>query len=409
MSFGLLKGNTPPIAVDFGVASLKALQIMQGDERTIIASARAFTPDELIDKPAERLAYQSGELARMLRSADFRGKRAVCSVSATLTFVQHIQVQRVEGMTLDGMVSQRVAEITNRPASSYILRRIEVGEVMRGGARRDEIICVAIPREAVMSHMRALRTCKLEPVGVHTEHLALVRSIDHITRRTEDASLVTLLIDIGYGSTRIVVTHGQDAVIARTLLVGGRQLDAMSAKQSGCDLGEAHRRRVATLAMRTPHSVEEGVRRPVEAALDGRARTVAPAPHSAVVSTLDDRRVGARPVGVTDLDGGVALPERARAVMDIFRETLCDEIALAVRYHRALFPDRSIGRTIFFGGESMCADLCRRISDELRLDASLGDPLSLFRQGPASEFTDAGGPTPEWAVALGLCVSPTDL
>src|SRR5690606_17085390 len=197
------------------VSSLKVLQIMPGDVPSLVASAIVQTPDDLLDKPAERLAFQSGELARMLRSNDFRGRRAVCSVSATLTFVQHLQAQRTEGVPLDVQVSQRLTELTGRDAATFILRHSEVGESIRTGIRRAEVMCIAIPREAVMSHMRVLRSCKLEPVGVHSEHLALVRSIDHINKRAEDAGYATLLVDVGYSSTKIVVTHGREPVMAR--------------------------------------------------------------------------------------------------------------------------------------------------------------------------------------------------
>lgn len=421
MSFGLIKANTPPIAVDFGVSSLKVLQIIPGDTPSLVWSAHAQTPDELLDKPTERLAYQAGELSRLLRSGDFRGKRAVCSVSATLTFVQHVQTQRIEGASLDNMVAQRVAELTGRDASSYILRHIEVGEVLRAGARRSELLCVAIPREAVISHMRALRTCKLEPVGVHTEHLALVRSIDHLNKRAEDSRYATLLVDVGYSATKIIMTHGREPVMARTLLVGGRHLDAMSAKQSGCDLAEARRRRISGLSLAAVEAAPapaqgmaagaplaavaaDSVRyQSMNGALIGRG--------SSETTTAEDRRIGLPAPGLADLESATVNPGRGAEAMDIFRETLSDEIALAIRYHRALFPDKAVQRVIFFGGESVHADMCRYIASELKLSSRLGDPLAALSKAPGAgaDSKAENHPSPAWAVAMGLCVSPTDL
>lgn len=420
MSFGLLKANTPPIAVDFGVSSLKVLQILPGDSPSLLWSAHAQTPDELLDKPNERLAYQSNELARLLRSGDFRGKRAVCSVSATLTFVQHVQTQRTEGVSLDNMVAQRVGELTGRDATSYILRHIEVGEVIRAGARRSEVMCVAIPREAVISHMRALRTCKLEPVGVHTEHLALVRSIDHLNKRAEDSQYATLLVDVGYSATKLVMAHGREPVMARTLLVGGRHLDALSAKQAGCDLSEARRRRITGLSLAATEKAE-----PARAAMAGApASAGAYQPNNGndaagtmarsaddTVAVAEDRRIGMPSPGLTSIEAGAETGGRGAEAMALFRETLADEISLAVRYHRALFPDKTVQRVIFFGGESVHADMCRYIATELRLPARLGDPLAALAKSTAgrTEPKADARPSPAWAVAMGLCVSPTDL
>ena len=85
---GLLKASLSPIAIDFGVAGLKALQIsLSGDSPSLVGASILPTPDDLTDKPEERLASQVEELPKLLRAGGLTGKRAGFSVSATVTRV----------------------------------------------------------------------------------------------------------------------------------------------------------------------------------------------------------------------------------------------------------------------------------------------------------------------------------
>ena len=67
MSLGLSKGTISPIAIDFGVASLKVLQLADGDAPFVVASAYLETPSELLAKDSERLQYQFSALPKLLK------------------------------------------------------------------------------------------------------------------------------------------------------------------------------------------------------------------------------------------------------------------------------------------------------------------------------------------------------
>ena len=81
-----------------------------------------------------------------------------------------------------------------------------------------------------------------------------------------------------------------------------------------------------------------------------------------------------------------------------------------VRYHEALYPGRRIGRCIFVGGESRQHDLCMELARGLRLTAKAADPLSRISASAGNTTNiDLSQPQPGWGVAVGLCLSPTDL
>ena len=93
-----LSGNSqPPIALDFGASSLKALQVGAGDLPELISAAAIDTPDELMANPAKRIAFQIEALPDLIRAGRFKGKRAVCGIPAGHTVVKHLQAQPTQG------------------------------------------------------------------------------------------------------------------------------------------------------------------------------------------------------------------------------------------------------------------------------------------------------------------------
>jgi hypothetical protein len=66
---------------------------------------------------------------------------------------------------------------------------------------------------------------------------------------------------------------------------------------------------------------------------------------------------------------------------------------------------------IFLGGESRQRLVCEHLARSLRLAAQSVDPLArLARSGKVPcEGVDVTAPQPGWAVAVGMCLSPTDL
>ncbi len=389
MSFRWLKPGGAAIAVDFGTTSLKLLQLGEGEELSMSAAAALPTPPELRDKPAERLAFQADAIPRLLKDAPFRGRRVVCSIPAAQTMVHHLQVQRSDSVPLDKTLGDEIRQATGRDPSTLILRHLEVGEVIRAGSKRSEMICIAMPREVVLACVRALRDARLEAVGIHCEHLAAVRSLDRIQRRASDAENTNLIVDVGGGTTKVIVAHGRDTVFAKTLLIG-----VLSSAAGAAAPARVAESRVPAANPRLPVGA-------AASAASGAAETQASA-----VATETDRRNGAPPPGLNGLEC-----DRAARVAHPALEALNDEISICIRYHQAVFPDRPITRLVFVGGGAADTGLCRELARRLRLPAQVADPLPALARasGTRASGVDFSQPTPGWAVPLGLCFSPRDL
>jgi len=405
-----------PIAVDFGSASVKVLQATVGDRPTIVAAAEIRVPDEIRGQPLEaRLDFLSDALAGVLRGGDFRGKRVVCAPPAGLMRVQHVQVAGGDATAARGQVAATLESQLQCLPGSLIVRSREVAETARDGQVRGEHLAFAMGREDAMRHVDFFRRRGLQLVGMHGGIEAMVYAFDHLHRRSEDAELTTLYVDLGWGATKVAITHGTGTVFAKTVQLGGRHFDQVAAAALRCDPATARARRISEAFLRAdapvpgrPVAAPARLAPEVEAPAMLRAAMLAAEPDPVAVAT--DRRRGVEPAALgVPVTPDAAAPTGGPDFSEII-ESLADELSMCLRYHGAIFPGRRVDRAVFLGGEARQLGLCRRLAAALHVHAKAGDPLARMI-GPE---TPAGLPEPEaphpgWAVACGLLAAPVDL
>lgn len=365
-----------PLSVDFGVGALKILQLAAGDTPSIASAVQLDTPDDLLDNPGKRLAFQIEALPKLLKHGKFRTNRAVCAVPIGQMVCKHIQVIPSDDLPLDKAAAVQIgAQLGCDPGA--LLVRCRVVEGAKSGGKR-EVICFAAARDFVARLMGALKSAKLDPVGIHNEFAASLRSIDAIAQPGQSSSETdgapTLVLDLGAGSTKAIIAHGSRMVFARSIEMGARQMDELIAHQLRCTVREARSARMG---------LERLIPRPAAVAVGGDAEA----------PVMPVRPVGPQP----DLTEPL--------------EILVDEASMCLRYHKSLFPDRPVEKVVFLGGQSRQRLVCEHLARSLRLAAQSVDPLArLARSGKVpSEGVDVTAPQPGWACAVGMCLSPTDL
>ncbi len=361
---GLLNASACPIAVDFGVGSLKVLQITNTDPSGLIAAAALETPLELVGDHAKRLAFQAQQLPRLIKGMAFKGKRAVCSIPASQMFCKHMQFAKTDGVSLETLVQTAVPQQLEVPENSLLLRHVEVAGATSPATGRTEVICLAAARELVSRLMASLRACKLEVVGIHPECLATIRAFKPASEKDEKPDRTTLYLDIGAGTTKAMIAHGSELVFAKTILVGGRHLDEAIARRHNASVDWAHESRLSAESL---------------------------VPTETAPSAEFERK--------TPID----LSEQL--------ETLTDEVAMCLRYHESLFPGRRVDRAILVGGECRHKPFAEHVARALRLPTHIADPMArVARSGtePARNV-DMNAPQPGWTVPFGLSLCPTDL
>jgi type IV pilus assembly protein PilM len=418
MAFGMFSAQLSPIAIDFGSARLKLLQVQMADRPLLQAAAEVPVPQSLAGNQEQMLEHCGQELPRILRDGRFKGKRAVCAIPSGFTFIQHMQISAAtDAASLEEAVKAQLQVQMGCSPRSVVVRSIDVAEVNRGGQVRREVICFAVARETVMRYVELLRRIKLEVVGVHTETMAMVRSFDHLNRRAEDAKVTTLYVDFGFSGIRVAVAHGRVIRFARFVPLGGRHFDQTIAEGLHCDLPSAQAHRISACASmvypRSPrYRSDEELPEGMAIYRSAFARAAADSePEPAGPATMMERRSGNVPPELRHQVPPEALNHNLNVDLSEPLQTVTDELSMCLRYHRALFPRRPIDRVIFLGGESRQPWLCQHLISQLHIPAQMGDPMARLRRDelvkPMGVSLDE--PQPGWAVPYGLCTAPTDL
>jgi Tfp pilus assembly PilM family ATPase len=422
-ALGHFAGGTLPIAIDFGVSSLKILQIEGGDTPSLIAAAAAEVPDGIRDDAAKRFAWQFQALPKVIRAAGFKGRRAVCAIPAAQMFCKHMQFPRSDGVDLKSLVEAAVPQHLECMPETLIYRHVLVEGASPQGAApgsKSEVICLAAARDLVSRMMQTVRDARLECVGMQPEFTAALAAFGHVNRRAEDATTGTLYLDLAHGTTKVMIGHGSNLVFAKSIPMAGRELDSAVARTLDMDIPAARARRLASAELVTIPA--PGPKTPCAAGLamiasgGQRARSIGSEQADAESETAtaeEERRSGMTPIGFTT---DIRLQPAAPVIGPEFDltdqlEILTDEIAGCMRYYEAIFPGKRVQRAIFVGGESRHRGLCQHIARRLRLPAQVADPLArMARTGKEPcAGVDFSQPQPGWAVAFGLSLCPTDL
>jgi len=406
-TMGIPVGLGLPIAVDFGIGSLKVIQVEAGDPPRLVAAACLETPDELLNDHPGRLEFQFKALPRLIREGGFRGKRAVCTIPAWQTACKCFQFQKCEGVSVGELVKAALPAQLGVSPDSIVYRYIEVSNPTQAG--KAEVIVLAAARDQVEHLMKGLVQAKLEPVGMQSEFIAAVRAFDHITKREGDVNVTTLFLDMGVGSTKVMIAHGKHLVFARLIDVGGRHLDELASKQLDCGLAEARATRLSMEMKAVPAATAAGGAAGVAPPAGGAAAVPATTPVGADRRTNEAEMPKGFGGNLLEQEPVHVAPEPVR--LDEPLEMLIDEVQICLRYHASQFPGRKIDRAVFVGGESRHRGLCQHIARGLRLPAQTADPLAwIARTGlEPARGVDMKQPQPGWAVPIGLCLSPTDL
>ncbi len=424
MGFGPLKrfvgqatpalGKTGPsaVAIDFGLGSLKLLQVIPGEPPTLVAAACLPTPEHLLNDALKRIEFQVAELPALIRKGGFKGRRAVCAVPAAAAFCKHMQFTRTDGVSLSSLIEAALPSQMGKAAHQVVFRYVEA-PVPERGVGKAEVVVTAVPRDLVNQLMGAVKAAKFEPVGIHGEFQAIIRAFDYLFKRPEEADLTTLYLDIGAGTINVVISHGQRLAFTRTIAMGGVHLDEAIARQLKISFEEAVkvRRELIHLTARDAGAARDA--RSAEAAAQVEASPLVTVAVGADGSSATGPTTATvKPATLEDLGlrhRGAARPPDPDLAEQL--EILTDEIWMCLRYHASLYPSRKIDRAVFVGGEARHKALCQHIARCLRVPSQVADPMArVARPGTGLlPGVDLSRAQPGWTVPLGLCLCPTDL
>jgi len=348
--------NTLPIGVDLGSSTLKMAQLRtSGGGVELLAAGLAEVPPPCREDFSQRLAFFSDSIRSIRKANAFRGRECVLSLPADAIFLHHVKLPKLPPDRIDEALEGELPYPTEDVVISYEI----VGDVHDGTEAKQEVIVAAVAQATLDAYLDMAERARLDVVGVDIEAYAIAGCFARQFRQTSSSTGAVLFVDIGAGSTQVVLTDGGEVVFARNLTIGSEQLD-----------------RVIAEALDIPVENAGALRREINQPM---------------------------PPDVTEDD--------LYRVLDSALDPLANELTRCLRYYDATFRNGSIGQAVFAGGGAYDARACKIIAKRLNLRAQIGDPLThvgRVKEAGLNAGLDQDGPKPDWAVAVGLSLRATE-
>lgn len=362
---GLLKCKRQPIALDIGTDSIKMLQMQRIDSvATAVAGGHWRFPDTNMD-PKHRKALAVGAVREMLKKGQFKGRRVVSVLHSSQLHIKNVRLPHMSPAEMAEALQWEAKERFEFELPKGRIPYINAGEVRQGAETRDEIILIAVPQQVIDEHLEILDEIGLQPDHIDPEPIAIFRTFERFLRRSKDEQTVSIIIEIGYSSTRVVVARGPQILFLKTIDIGGRRFNEVVANHLNLSFEEAYELRLQMMN---------------ESASRGR--------NEITENTMP--QTGSTQWSVYDAVRGEV-------------ESLAKEIALCIRYCSVTFRGLRCTTATVTGGEAYDPAVCELLSRHLGMPIEVGQPMKGFGIG-SLQLGNRRGMLAEWTVCAGLAI-----
>ncbi|MCD6365256.1 MAG: pilus assembly protein PilM [Planctomycetes bacterium] len=357
-----------PIGLDIGTESVKMLQLCESAGAVVVRAAQHWRFAESADiEPAQRRRQASEAISEMLRTGGFAGREVVSALSCSQLSIKNVRLPHMPSDELAKAVAWEARERFDFNVRDDQVGFIDAGEVRQGGDMRSEIILMAAPAETVTEHLEILEQAGLSPMAIDAAPVAVFRAFERFLRRRADEEAVSVLIDIGHSSTRVVVARGRRIVFIKSIDIGGKRLTDAVAGQLNLSYCEARDLRMQSVG----HGDADG-------------------------------KAGASTSRRSSIEWTVYDAVRGEA------EALAKEISLCLRYCSVTFRGLRPTKVILIGGEAYDQTLVAILNDQLGLECSVGRALRGFDTSKVDLGGDRRATAAEWALCTGLAIRNSD-
>jgi type IV pilus assembly protein PilM len=382
--FDFLRSRYGPIALDLGADSVKMLQMKRsGATVRVTACAKWRVPESVRHDPDQRKGATVAAVRDMLAKGNFRGRSVLSALSCADLSIKSIRLPSMSPAELAKAVHAEAGERFGFEVAPDQVCYLHAGQVRQGSETREEIVLMAAPREVIEGHISLMGEMGLRVQHIDPEPLALFRVFERFLRRRSDEQVVTVVVDIGYRATRVLVSRGRQIVFVKNIDLGGARLNEVVAKQLNVPVSEA-----VDLRMRM-------VRQKAE---DGRAAPEAAASQPAAPAASPAQGGAGRSVDWT-------LYDAIRGEVDL----LGKEIALCLRYCSVTFRGVRPDMVTLTGGEAHDPAVVSLLQEHLNLPCKVGYPLRGIDVSDVDLVGDRRSNLAEWTLSAGLAARGVDL
>lgn len=357
------------VGVDIGTSRVKVVELSdRGDGVELTRAAIELAPPGAIrDGQIVSPELVAEVIQRSFAKGRIKPGEVVAAIAGRGVVVRHVKFPRMPEEELREAIKWEGQQHIPMPIEEAVVDFEIIDDYSGSDEAEMEVMLVAAPRKLVESHVQAIELAGLTPIAIDVQPFAVLRALRYEpgdkTLHPNDRS-ATAYVDIGAGTTDILIAQGERLRFTRIVPLGGNTFTNAIAETLGVSFEEAEAIKIA-----------KG-----KVCVDGCSEPCA------------DREEQY----ISDAIGNVA----ADVAMDIRRSLDYHDLQLEGRSQ-----DAGVTRVVLTGGASVMEGLDCYLESELGLATVMGDPLKSIlvnqRLANKEELSRLG---PMFAVGIGLAL-----
>ena len=235
-------GTPPSVGLDIGTTAVRAAQVSGArGGRTLTSFAQVpLPPGAVVDGEIRDEGVVSEAIAQLWKRAKIRSKRVVLGVANQRVVVRQIDLPFLEEKEFKSSLQFQVADhipmaVEDAELDYEVLEEYE----SENGERMMRVLLIAAATDMVEGFVSTAAAAGLDPAGVDLTPFAVARAVSGVARGDHGAQGAEAIVDIGGGTTSIVVHDGGEPRFVRILLVGGDSATEALAQSAGVSTEEA--------------------------------------------------------------------------------------------------------------------------------------------------------------------------
>ena len=338
------------MGVDVGSREIRVISIKTTPTRGKVQHAGAvLMPDNVIDNGViVDPGRFGGVLNQLVIDMGITQRRAVAAITGKHVVTRYLKMPLMPANEIEAALRWEAGKFTSVPEEDLITEYINFGS-SGGQDKQLDILLVAVPKKYLYQYYEAFSLAGLELVVIDIVPLALGR----LFRYTKTGNEPVALIDIGAGTTNVVVMDRKRLEFSLSLNIGGDFITNVIASELGVGVSSAEQMKLTKLEAPLIRNANDDNARVNHAAVEGIKK-------------------------------------------------LLHEVGKALDYYKMQSQGKVVGEVFLTGGTAKMIGLTKYIENHLGLKVSLARPEFSLLQNEVSGSEK--GLDPSWAVAAGLAL-----
>lgn len=354
-SFDLTKAGTGPIGLDIGFNCIRMIQLKNFGNRTAVAAADEMQlPLNILNDENFYREQVISVIKEMLAKGHFLSKKVVSSIPASDLIIKSIRIDSGNSDSLDKSLDKQTLEKCGLKPETHEIKFFSAGSIQQGENIKNEIILLAVNKEALNKHINMLTEAGVIAIGIEPQPCALFRSLQRSLRRITDREKACVFVDIGGKQTTVIIGRVGEIVFAKQIDIASEHINLQIASKLGITVEDAVHLR------------------------------------NKLNSEISDDQIAP------------AMKQIAIDSMNAVIDDLAKEISLCLRYYSVTFRGERPKNLIFTGSEAYENIMINALKKHLDVEVEIPHPLRGFDIANVNFPSDKRGILCEWAVAVGL-------